>query len=206
MKSPQSEVSTSSRVHSENIQRELSQLIAHLKADIRRVDDQRFRGLLEKSAEVLKDLRTLFERFGPADQRGAKQNPARGAVDDSARSPAGPGKKSEKTKSAPLRKSGASAPDKSVGTKITSSDVRSDKGGRASKRNGAATQSPPTAATAKPELVVAAPKPQDPDEIAAKAQQQRREARAPKMPGGQAAPRPVPSQSGKPIWSKPHSS
>ena len=56
MKSPQSEASPSPQVHSANIQRELSQLIAHLEADTRRVKDQRFRGLLEKSAEVLKGL------------------------------------------------------------------------------------------------------------------------------------------------------
>src|SRR5687768_289495 len=68
MKPPQSENSSSPRVHSENIQRELSQLINHLEADTHRVTDRRFRGLLEKSAEVLKDLRSLFERFGPGDQ------------------------------------------------------------------------------------------------------------------------------------------
>lgn len=46
---------------------------------------------------------------------------------------------------------------------------------------------------------------EDPDEVAAKARLQRKEARAPKMPGGPVALKAAPPQSGKPIWDKPHS-
>ena len=47
---------------------------------------------------------------------------------------------------------------------------------------------------------------QHPDVIAARAEQQRREARAPKTPRGNPALRPAPPQSGKPVWSNRHSS
>lgn len=204
MKSPQSEVSTSSSVHSENIQRELSQLIEHLKADTHRVDDPRFRGLLDKSVDVLKGLRSLFERFGPADQSRASQRAsASDSARDRTRTPVQIGKKSENKKSDPRPKSGASV-DPHPETEIKAPSVRLGKASQPAKKKAAATQSKGSIATTEPG--VATPKPQDPDEMAAKAQQQRREARAPKMPGGQAAPRPIPSQSGKPIWSKPHSS
>lgn len=49
------------------------------------------------------------------------------------------------------------------------------------------------------------PQPPDPDELKAKADLQRKEARAPMMPMHN-APTPMPPQSGKPIWSLPHSS
>ena len=50
------------------------------------------------------------------------------------------------------------------------------------------------------------PKDKDPDEVAAKAEQQKKAARAPQQPHGNNAPKPKPPESGKPIWDKPHSS
>jgi hypothetical protein len=74
MKSPHSEDTSSSAAHSENLQHELSALITHIQSDRKRVDDPRFCSLLDKSAEILKGLRTLFERFGP--ERGSEQEQA----------------------------------------------------------------------------------------------------------------------------------
>jgi hypothetical protein len=45
----------------------------------------------------------------------------------------------------------------------------------------------------------------DPDEIAAKLAQQKKEARAAQLPDEKSAHPPTPPQSGKPIWDKPHS-
>ncbi|HUR57464.1 MAG TPA: hypothetical protein VM029_07130 [Opitutaceae bacterium] len=50
------------------------------------------------------------------------------------------------------------------------------------------------------------PKKPDPDEIAAKAKQQKQEARAPMRPHQPDAAKPKPPESGKPVWDKPHSS
>jgi hypothetical protein len=50
------------------------------------------------------------------------------------------------------------------------------------------------------------PKTPDPDEIAAKAAQQKQAARAPQPQHGKNAPKVKPPESGKPIWDKPHSS
>lgn len=45
-----------------------------------------------------------------------------------------------------------------------------------------------------------------PEEIAAaKAEQQKKDARAPQSPSKE-APKPTPAETGKPVWSKPHSS
>ena len=49
------------------------------------------------------------------------------------------------------------------------------------------------------------PKVKDPDELAAKAEQQKKEARAPQQPHGKDAPPVKPPESGKPVWDKPHS-
>lgn len=45
-----------------------------------------------------------------------------------------------------------------------------------------------------------------PDDIAAKAEIQRSTARAPQLQHGKNAPKPMPAESGKPLWSRPHSS
>ncbi len=50
------------------------------------------------------------------------------------------------------------------------------------------------------------PKDNDPDAMAAKTEQQKQAAREPKLPRGKEAAKPKPTESGKPIWDKPHSS
>lgn len=50
------------------------------------------------------------------------------------------------------------------------------------------------------------PKIIDPDEIAAKAEQQKKAAREPQQQHGKPAPKEKPVESGKPVWDKPHSS
>jgi hypothetical protein len=201
MKTLQSEASSSPAVHCQNISSQLSQLIGHLEADTRRVNDQRFRALLEKSAEVLKSLRTLFERFGSSDQgnRTNQSGAAGRASRGESRNSAATGKSSETGRSLRRPKVNARA---------------SQAGGQ--KNNGPQGEARPAkvvqpfqkgaTSTAKPEPMPATSRPYDPDETAAKAQQQRKEARAPRMPGGHGAPKPMPPQSGKPIWDKPHSS
>jgi hypothetical protein len=201
MKFPQSESSGSPSVHRANIQRELTKLIQHVEADTRRVDDERFRGLLEKSAEVLKSLHSLFERYQPSRGSGS----ARAGT---------PGRKGELAKSGSVNKAkgrpmGASRP-KSGGEGVVADKRKgapTKDGAEAkptSQKVGAQGDSGPGDVTATPAPTT--PKPQDPLITAAREQQQRREARAPKMPNGQSAPRPAPPRSGKPVWSKPHSS
>jgi hypothetical protein len=206
MKSSRSEASPSPNVHSKNIQRELSQLIDHLEADIRRVDDERFRRLLEKSGEVLKSLRTLFERFGSGGNASRDQRSTSGSHQEKngERTPAPVAKGGENKKSAPRPKSEATAAGAVRKNPATNPTTRAAKAGEPPRKRAAASQSVQPTTTAQPAPRATA-KPQDPDEITAKAQQQRREARAPKMPGGHNAPRPAPPQSGKPVWSKPHS-
>jgi hypothetical protein len=61
---PESEQNSSSPVvHSSHIRRLLSELIAHLNADLKRVDDLRFQALLEVSAEMLKGVRAAFAHY-----------------------------------------------------------------------------------------------------------------------------------------------
>ncbi|HEX2860716.1 MAG TPA: hypothetical protein VHN79_03710 [Lacunisphaera sp.] len=57
------EDSPSPAVHSAHIRSQLGALIGHLDADRDRVDDPRFRALLQVSAEVLKGIRTLFADY-----------------------------------------------------------------------------------------------------------------------------------------------
>jgi hypothetical protein len=45
-----------------------------------------------------------------------------------------------------------------------------------------------------------------PDELAAKAAQQKQAARSPQLQHGHNAPKAAPTESGKPLWDKPHSS
>ena len=192
---------SSSRVHPQNIVRELSQLINHIEADAPRVDDPRFRGLLEKSNEVLKGLRRLFERFGPNKPAKRTNEPATPGRPKKTvqRSPAAIGKL--EAKEIPMRRSKAD-------DAASQSAKEESRGARAEMRaptvNRRAEQRPTPSVT--PTAANASAKPQDPDAIAAQLKQQRNEARAPKMPGGHAAPKPLPFRSGKPIWSKPHSS
>ncbi len=216
MKSPRSDASKSVRVTSENIQRELSQLITHLEGTTRGVDDARFRKIAMKSAEVLKGLRTLFERLGSEDQAASAKRPEAPARETkSGAKPSANGKESaQKTNppSVPAGKSNGSAPVALSRSKTPAPVAKpgSAKADAGTNKLASKPATPPAAsesATA-PKLDPMAPvaKPEDPAEIAAKARLQKLEARAPKRPGGHAAPRPLPPQSGKPIWSKPHSS
>jgi hypothetical protein len=67
------------------------------------------------------------------------------------------------------------------------------------------TEAPPSPLiTALPES--SAPKPVDPLVIESRLRAQRMMARAPMMPHGPTAPKPLPPRSGKPVWRRPHSS
>jgi hypothetical protein len=215
MKPPQSEASPSPSVHSRNIQRELTQLIEHLEADTKRVDDRRFRALLEKSSEVLKGLRTLFERFGPSTaavpEGKALAKNAKNGSEPASPTTTGKGSASAKplsAKSPQGTKGNALAPVAKTGSVKTARETTaSTKRDRPSLKSGNTTMTSdvPNAGRAAKPLPTAPAKPQDPDDIAAKARLQRQAARAPRMPG-HSAPKPTPAQSGKPIWDKPHSS
>ncbi len=213
MKSPLSDASKSVRVTSESIQRELSQLITHLEGTTRRVDDARFRKIAMKSTEVLKGLRTLFERLASEDQAvGAKRPEAAaheakaGAKSSSAKSKESP--KKADSSPATSAKANGSVPVAIARGKASAPSAKPGATQAAARPSKPATPvaAPERTAAAKSDPVAAILKPQDPAEIDAKAQLQKQEARAPKRPGGHTAPRPVPPQSGKPIWSKPHSS
>jgi hypothetical protein len=209
MKSPQSEASPSPRVHSANIQRELSQLIDHLEADVHRVNDPRFRGLLSKSAEVLTGLRTLFQRFDSAGPEARKPKTTPASRSDKDKEPkaaaATKNKAGEKRSAAPSEKARATERGEQK-TKATTADMGADKSGDSPQKRTVPDASSDSAGPSQPAPANVTPRQPDPLEVAARAEQQRREARAPKTPGGHAAPRPMPPRSGKPVWNKPRSS
>jgi hypothetical protein len=225
-----SEASPSPAVHSENIRGQLTELIEHLEADLGRVDDARFRGLLEKSTEVLKGLRSLFERFQPTREttqgKGTQpprepsktQEPRDAAPSSNGNSVNAAGRDRSKAVSAPpgkaatkpssQRKISAKAPRTSPTPRAKASPAAaSAKGGKATRQKN--TGSKPGKSRDVPVQAKPAPangaKPQDPAELNARIANQRKEARAPMMPQ-KSAPKPMPPQSGKPIWAKPHSS
>jgi hypothetical protein len=51
------------RYHTQNVGRMLGDLIAHLRADVEKVEDPQARVLFEVSAEVLSSLQRAFEHF-----------------------------------------------------------------------------------------------------------------------------------------------
>jgi hypothetical protein len=57
------EESSDPKVHSENIQGQLDELIQHARADIGRVSEPRFQALLETTAEVLTGLKTAYQHY-----------------------------------------------------------------------------------------------------------------------------------------------
>ncbi|WP_414661940.1 hypothetical protein [Horticoccus sp. 23ND18S-11] len=210
MKTPPSEASSSPEVHSENIRRELTRLIEHLEADAGRVRDPRFRALVGKAGEVLTGLRKLFERFTPSEpaakpaERASKAKGATSAPDRTTKStpPAA-------SSAAPVKPVPPSA--KTTTAKVPAAKATNGADGKEAKPNAPAPAPAPapTTLTAVPpvSLPVVPPKPpEDPDAIAARLKLQRQEARAPKRPGVQVAPKTTPAPSGKPIWSQPHSS
>lgn len=50
-------------VQAENIQRMLQEVIDHTRQDVDQLEDPRFQALLERSAEVLKGLKTAFAYY-----------------------------------------------------------------------------------------------------------------------------------------------
>ena len=59
------ETSLDPRVHSKNIERQLTEIFDHLRKDIGRVDEPQFKALCETSAEVIGALRTSFQHYAP---------------------------------------------------------------------------------------------------------------------------------------------
>lgn len=57
------ESSSDPAVHSENIQRQLDELIRHAREDIAKVNEPRFQALLETTAEVLTGLKTAYQHY-----------------------------------------------------------------------------------------------------------------------------------------------
>ncbi len=55
--------SSNPRLHSQNIQSVLTELIDHLQYDVEMVDAPRFEALLETTREVLKGLRKAYQHF-----------------------------------------------------------------------------------------------------------------------------------------------
>lgn len=58
------ETSSDPVLHAHKIQRQLSQLIEHARADINRVAEPRFQALLANTAEVLSGLKSAFQEYG----------------------------------------------------------------------------------------------------------------------------------------------
>jgi hypothetical protein len=77
MKTSSNESSADPAVHCENLKREITELIEHMRRDIQRVDEPQFKAMLETGAEVLGGLRKAFEDYGqhsePAWQSSAPQ-------------------------------------------------------------------------------------------------------------------------------------
>jgi len=51
-------------LHAHKIQRQLTQLIDHARADLNRVAEPRFKALLADTTEVLTGLKTAFQEYG----------------------------------------------------------------------------------------------------------------------------------------------
>ena len=74
------ESSADSQSRCENIQRQLFELVLHLRSEVTRVSEPRFQALLETTAEVLTGLRSAFQQYGDQRDRaggnGAARDPA----------------------------------------------------------------------------------------------------------------------------------
>jgi len=57
------------KIHSQNIQELLQELIAHAREDLGRVKEPRFQALLETTAEVLTGLETAFRHYGQGGEK-----------------------------------------------------------------------------------------------------------------------------------------
>lgn len=60
---------TDPKVHAQNIQKMLDNLVAHARKDIDQVDEPRFQALLETSAEVLLGLKKAFSDYAEGKER-----------------------------------------------------------------------------------------------------------------------------------------
>lgn len=60
------------RYHTQKIKQELDDLIDHLRADIRKVDEPQARALFEVSAEVLGGLKKSFEHYEQESEKAWK--------------------------------------------------------------------------------------------------------------------------------------
>lgn len=61
--------SSSPIMHGTHIRRQIGELIDHLNADLTRVDDIRFRALLEVSTEMLQGIRQAFAQYDEAREK-----------------------------------------------------------------------------------------------------------------------------------------
>jgi hypothetical protein len=64
MNKTEHETSSDPAVHCENLKRQITELIEHLKQDVQRVNEPQFKALCETGAEVLGGLRKAFEHYG----------------------------------------------------------------------------------------------------------------------------------------------
>ncbi|MDB6094092.1 MAG: hypothetical protein JWM32_1654 [Verrucomicrobia bacterium] len=178
MKPSESETPSSSATGSRNIRAQLSELIDNLKRDVERIVEPRFEALVETSAEVLKGVRTAFERYDEHRERAEQAMTGRPKSNEARNAPAG---------ESPPVNAAATPPGGSKGK--TSPAARP-----ANKPNVSEPVTPKLNAN-----------PPDPDEVAAKNSILKKAARTPQRSKSQGVPQ-VPVQSGKPIWDKPHSS
>lgn len=189
-----------------------------------RVDDPRFRGLLGKSADILKGLRTLFERFEPASapsgsqgkQSSERQRKQPAPTPSSTKGPHdathspkgnsadGGGDRWNAGRSRPTKADGRAPAVSARTSRFSSPPPEGKRATRAKDTAAPSNKSGEGSAQAKP----AASNGGEPQPLAvrnAKLADQRKRARAPMMPP-KTAPKPMPPHSGKPIWAKPHSS
>lgn len=67
------ERSSEPAVHSANIQRMLTELIGHVRQDVKRVSEPRFQALLETLAEVLTGLKTAYAHYDAGEEEAWKR-------------------------------------------------------------------------------------------------------------------------------------
>jgi hypothetical protein len=60
------------KAHARNIQRMLTEIIDHVRADIDKVNEPKAQALFETSAEVLSGLRTAFEHYSTGAEKSMR--------------------------------------------------------------------------------------------------------------------------------------
>lgn len=63
------ETSSDPSVHSQNVQRQLDELIHHTREDVDRVQEPRFQALLETTAEVLTGLKKAYQDYDKKNEK-----------------------------------------------------------------------------------------------------------------------------------------